>query len=64
MGRKDIPEHPRGGHSAESGIYESFCLSEGSRVPDLQKICCFLEPLCEKPHTIFIHGREKRRSRN
>ena len=43
---------------------QSFCISEGSRVQDLQKICRFLEQLCEEQHNIFVRGRGKRRSRN
>ncbi len=43
---------------------QSFRISEGSKVQDLQKICRFLEQLCEEQHAVFVHGRGKRRSRN
>ena len=42
---------------------ESFCVSQDTRTTDLQKIGRFLEGICEEHHTVFVHGREKRKSR-
>ena len=43
---------------------KSFHVSEETRIQDLQKICRFLEQTCEEQHTVFVHGRGKRKSRN
>ncbi len=43
---------------------QSFCVSEESRAQDLQKICRFLEQVCKEQHSIFVHGRGRRKSRN
>ena len=43
---------------------QSFCVLEETRTQDLQKICRFLEQVCEAQHTVFVHGRGKRKSRN
>ena len=43
---------------------QSFHVSEETRVQDLQKICRFLEQICEEQHTVFVHGRGKRKDRN
>lgn len=39
-------------------------LSKETRTHDIQKICCFIEQVCEEQHTVFVHGRGKRKSRN
>ena len=39
-------------------------LSKETRTHDIQKICCFIEQICEEQHTVFVHGRGKRKSRN
>lgn len=43
---------------------QSFRVSEESSARDLQKICRFLEQICKEQHTVFVHGRGKRKSRN
>ena len=43
---------------------QSFCAAEESRAWYLWKICCFLERVCEEQHTVFVHGRGKRKTRN
>ena len=43
---------------------QSFCVSEETRAQDIQKICRFLEQVCKEQHTVFVHGRGKRKSRN
>ena len=43
---------------------QSFSVTEGTRTQDLQKICRFLEQSCKEQHTVFVHGRGKRKSRN
>lgn len=43
---------------------QSFCVLDETRTQDLQKICRFLERTCEEQHTVFVHGRGKRKSRN
>ncbi|MDU5207313.1 MAG: hypothetical protein E6182_15225 [Clostridioides difficile] len=42
---------------------KSLCVSESARTADLQKICWFLKDICEEYHTVFVHGRGKRKSR-
>lgn len=42
---------------------KSFCVSEDTRTTDLQKVGRFLEGICEEHHTVFVHGRGKRKSR-
>lgn len=43
---------------------QSFSVSKETRTHDIQKICCFIEQVCEEQHTVFVHGRGKRKSRN
>ena len=43
---------------------QSFSVSKETRTHNIQKICCFIEQVCEKQHTVFVHGRGKRKSRN
>ena len=43
---------------------QSFSVSKETRTHDIQKICCFIEQICEEQHTVFVHGRGKRKSRN
>ena len=43
---------------------QSFSVMEETRTQDLQKICQFLEQICKEQHTVFVHGRGKRKSRN
>ena len=43
---------------------QSFCISQETRVQDLKEICRFLEQVCEEQHTVFVHGRGKRKPRN
>lgn len=43
---------------------QSFSVSKETRTHDIQKICCFIEQICEEQHTAFVHGRGKRKSRN
>ena len=43
---------------------QSFCVSEETRTQDIQKICCFIEQVCEEQHTVFVHGKGRRKSRN
>lgn len=43
---------------------QSFRVSGETRTQDLQKICQFLEQICKEQHTVFVHGRGKRKSRN
>ena len=43
---------------------QSFRVSEETRIQDIQKICCFIEQVCEEQHTVFVHGRGRRKSRN
>ena len=43
---------------------QSFRVSEETRTQDIQKICCFIEQVCEEQHTVFVHGRGRRKSRN
>lgn len=43
---------------------QSFRVTEDTRTQDLQEICRFLEQACEEQHTVFVHGRGKRKSRN
>ena len=43
---------------------QGFSVTEGTRTQDLQKICRFLEQSCKEQHTVFVHGRGKRKSRN
>ncbi len=43
---------------------QSFQVTEGARTQDFQEICRFLEQVCEEQHTVFVHGRGKRKSRN
>ncbi len=37
---------------------QSFSVSEETRTQDVQKICCFLEKVCEKQHTVFALRRK------
>ncbi len=41
-----------------------FSVTEETRTQDLQEICRFLEQICKEPHTVFVNGRGKRKSRN
>ncbi len=41
-----------------------FRVSKETRTQDIQKICCFIEQVCEEQHTVFVHGRGRRKSRN
>ncbi len=43
---------------------QSFCISQETRARDLKEICRFLEQVCEEQHTVFVHGRGKRKTRN
>ena len=43
---------------------QSFQVTEATRTQDLQEICRFLEQACKEQHTVFVHGRGKRKSRN
>ena len=43
---------------------QSFCISQETRAQDLKEICRFLEQVCEEQHTVFVHGRGKRKTRN
>ena len=43
---------------------QSFQVAENTRTQDLQEICRFLEGVCKDQHTVFVHGRGKRKSRN
>ena len=43
---------------------QSFLVAEESTTQDLQKICRFLEQVCKEQHTVFVHGRGKRKSQN
>ena len=43
---------------------QSFSVTEETRTQDLQKICRFLEQICKEQHTVFVHGRGRRKSRN
>lgn len=43
---------------------QSFSVSKETRTHDIQKICCFIEQICEEQHTVFVHGRGKRKSQN
>lgn len=43
---------------------QSFSVTEETRAQDLQKICQFLEQICKEQHTVLVHGRGKRKSRN
>lgn len=43
---------------------QSFFVAEETRTQNLQVICRFLEQICKEQHTIFVHGRGKRKSRN
>lgn len=43
---------------------QSFSVSPESRTQDLQDIVLFLEERCRTEHTVFVHGRGKRKSRN
>ena len=43
---------------------QSFSVSKETRTHAIQKICCFIEQVCEEQHTVFVHGRGKRKSRN
>lgn len=43
---------------------QDFRVTETTRMQDLQDICRFLEQVCEEQHTVFVHGRGKRKSRN
>ena len=43
---------------------QSFRVSEATRMQDLKEICEFLEETCKRQHTVFVHGRGKRKSRN
>ena len=63
-GRKDVPENTGSGHPTESGVPVIFTCIGRTRAQDIQKICCFIEQVCEEQHTVFVHGRGKRKSRN
>lgn len=63
-GRKDVPENTGSGHPTESGVPAIFTCIGRTRAQDIQKICCFIEQVCEEQHTVFVHGRGKRKSRN
>ena len=41
---------------------QSFQVTEATRTQDLQEICRFLEQVCEEQHTVFVHGRGKRKA--
>ncbi len=43
---------------------KSFQVTEATRRQDLLEIFRFLEQVCEEHHTVFVHGRGKRKSRN
>lgn len=43
---------------------QTFVVNPETRIMDLQNICCFLEQICAEQHTLFVHGRGKRKSRN
>ena len=43
---------------------QSFQKTEVTRTQNLQEICRFLEQVCEEQHTVFVHGRGERKSRN
>lgn len=64
MGRKDVSKIQDAVTGLNREYIQSFCVSEDSRAQDLQKICRFLEQVCKDQHTIFVHGRGKRKSRN
>lgn len=43
---------------------QSFRVSKATRTQDLQEIYRLLEQVCEEQHTVFVHGRGKRKSRS
>ncbi len=43
---------------------QSFCISEETCTQNLRENCRFLEQVCEEEHTVFVHGKGKRKTRN
>lgn len=64
MGKKDVPEGTRCGCPAESGVHPVLPRLRRNHGTNLQKIFRFLEQVCEGQHTVFVHGKGKRKSRN
>ena len=64
MGRKDVPENTGGDPPIEPRVPTVFPCIEETRTQDIQKICCFIEQVCEEQHTVLVHGRGRRKSRN
>ena len=58
-GRKDVPENTGSGHPTESGVPAIFTCIGRTRAQDIQKICCFIEQICEEQHTVFLYMEEK-----
>lgn len=67
MGNKNVPESTGSRISPESGVSAKIFCNVGNRetgTQELQKICQFLEQICEEQHTVFVHGRGNGKSRN
>ena len=58
-GRKDVPENTGSGHPTESGVPAIFTCIGRTRAQDIQKICCFIEQICEEQHTVFCTWKRK-----
>ncbi len=41
---------------------QHFSVTEETRTQDLQAVCRFLEQICKTQHTVFAHGRGRRKS--
>lgn len=64
MGSKNVPERTGAVSLLNQEYLQNFSAMEETRTQDLQKICQFLKQVCKEQHTVFVHGRGKRKSRN